>query len=384
MHKIVLTSLLLISLIAVKPQAELQQELPDSVYSGKQGKLHVQGTAVDPTLGVVYFSFTDKLIKTDLQGNLIGSVTGIVGHLGDLTYDAETGKVYASLEYKNDAIGKGIRSALGVQQRSSDGFYIAVFDGKAITRTNMSAEMDNVMKTIYLKEVVDDYLAEVNVDGRILKHRYACSGIDGITLAPDIEKPNSKKKYIYVAYGIYGDTTRTDNDYQVILKYDISKWDKWGQVLIQDKLHQSGPKKPSGKYHVKTGNTTYGIQNLEYDYSSQTFFAAVYSGKKSVYPNYTLFLIDGSVRPIKRKIYLYGKTQTIKALTLHSSGNYDAATGVRGWHFPWGATGIYPIGDGLFYISHNKKEKDNQQSTTLLKYRWTGDTDNPFVLIHKH
>lgn len=366
------------------PQAVVQQELPDSVYSGKQGKLHVQGTVVDPTLGVVYFSFTDKLIKTDLQGNVIGSVTGIVGHLGDLAYDNESGKVYASLEYKNDAIGKGIRSTLGVEQESNIGFYIAVFDGKAITRTDMSAEKDNILKTIYLKEVVDDYIAEVDVEGRKLNHRYACSGIDGITLAPDIERPNSKKKYIYVAYGIYGDTARTDNDYQIILKYDISKWNKWSRVLMQDELHRSGPRKPSGKYFVKTGNTTFGIQNLEYDFSSQNFYAAVYAGRKSTYPNYTLFLIDGSTQPIKRNINFYGKPQTIKTLSLHASGNYDAATGVRGWHFPWGSTGIFPLGDSLFYISHNMKESDGQQSSTLYKYRWTGDNKNPFILIHKH
>ena len=84
MYKIVFTFILLIPFIAVMPQAVVQQELPDSVYSGKQGKLHVQGTVVDPTLGVVYFSFTDKLIKTDLQGNVIGSVTGIVGILATL------------------------------------------------------------------------------------------------------------------------------------------------------------------------------------------------------------------------------------------------------------------------------------------------------------
>jgi hypothetical protein len=95
--------------------------------------MHVQGIAVDKTKGHVYFSFTDKLVKTDLSGKLIGSVTGLVGHLGDLDI-SENGKVYGSLEYKRDAIGKGIAKELGVKSRSEDGFYIAIFNGSRIVR----------------------------------------------------------------------------------------------------------------------------------------------------------------------------------------------------------------------------------------------------------
>ncbi|HTM99658.1 MAG TPA: hypothetical protein VL088_12975, partial [Pedobacter sp.] len=57
-------------------------QLPDSIYSGKQGGLHVQGVVIDQKNGFAYFSFTDKLLKMDLKGNLVGSVTGFVGHLG--------------------------------------------------------------------------------------------------------------------------------------------------------------------------------------------------------------------------------------------------------------------------------------------------------------
>src|SRR5699024_11320832 len=69
-----------------------------SIYSGEQGSQHVQGIAVDQVNGFVYYSFTDKLVKTDLSGGLIGSVTGYVGHLGSIDFDPETNTIYGSLE----------------------------------------------------------------------------------------------------------------------------------------------------------------------------------------------------------------------------------------------------------------------------------------------
>src|SRR5690606_37940483 len=112
----------------------------------KQGKFHVQGMAVDHEHGYIYFSFTNKLVKMDLQGKLIGSVVGFVGHLGDLDFD--DGKAYGSLEYKNDAIGKGINRALGIEGQSQNGFYIAIFDGSKIVRPDMDAETEGVVYTV--------------------------------------------------------------------------------------------------------------------------------------------------------------------------------------------------------------------------------------------
>lgn len=355
--------------------------LPESIYSGEQGKFHVQGVAVDQKNKVVYFSFTDKLVKTDLKGNLIGSVTGFVGHLGDLDFDPESGKIYGSLEFKDDAIGKGISKTLGVERVSKDGFYIAIFDGSLITKTNMDAENEDLLKTVYLKEVVEDYQATVKMGDKEIKHRFACSGIDGVALAPSIGNPKKGEKYLYVAYGVYGDTTRNDNDYQVILKYNIKKWDRYGGELSQNNLHQSGPKKPMEKYFVHTGNTTYGIQNLAYDAHTGNFFAATYKGAKSQFPNYSLFVIDGHKKPVKQRIPSDNKMIKVKTLSLLQAGLNDEASGIRGWNFKWGTTGMEPLGDGLFYISHNKKSEDGQQSSTVYKYRWTGDENEGFVRV---
>ena len=80
---------------------------PRTIFSGLHGNHHVQGIAVDKDRGYIYFSFTTKLIKADLQGRLIGSVDGLTGHLGCIAMNPADGRIYGSLEYKNDAIEIG-------------------------------------------------------------------------------------------------------------------------------------------------------------------------------------------------------------------------------------------------------------------------------------
>lgn len=382
MKKIILLAIFLkvIAFDAYAQKTGALPDLPNSLYSGKQGDMHVQGVAIDKANGYIYFSFTDKLIKMDLSGKLIGSVTGFVGHLGDLDFNTDDGKIYGSLEYKNDAIGEGIRKKLGVKDNGETGFYIAMFDGSRIVRPNMNAEKEDLVRTVYISEAVKDYEASVHVGDTVKAHRFACSGIDGVAFAPAIGSSNTDKKYIYIAYGVYGDNARDDNDCQVILKYDITNWAKYAQHLSQNQLHHSGPKKPAAKYFVKTGNTRYGIQNLAYDSYTGNLFAAVYHGDKPQYPNYDLFVIDAHQKPVKDHIQSDNKKIKVKTLSLLQAGPADVKSGTRGWHFEWGSTGLCPLGDGLFYISHNQKTKDGQQQSTIYKYKWVGDAQDAFVL----
>ncbi len=383
MKKVFLLPVLFVMLVIVcQGQNNTSVILPDSIFSGKQGRFHVQGIAVDQENGFMYYSFTDKLIKTDLSGNLVGSVAGLVGHLGDLAFDPETNTIYASLEYKNDAIGKGISKELGLKNSNDVNFYIAMFDGSRIVRPDMNAGEGDVLKTVYLKKVVDDYKAEVKEGNRTVAHRFGCSGIDGVTLGPSIGNVKDHKRYLYVAYGIYGDTTRNDNDHQVILKYSINNWNKIGQKLIQENPHNSGPEKPMAKYFVETGNTNYGIQNLAYDSYTGSFFAAVYKGSKSKFPNYSLFVIDGHKKPHTVKITSDDKMIKVKSVSLLQAGLRDAETGLRGWNFKWGSTGLFPLGNGFFYISHNGRTTDGQQTTTIYKYKWLGNAHQAFVLAN--
>ena len=68
--------------------------------------------------------------------------------------------MYGSLEYKNDAIGRGILNMEKSTRTLDNAFYIAIFDVERIDRVGMDAEKDGIMTTVYLPTVLDDYLAE--------------------------------------------------------------------------------------------------------------------------------------------------------------------------------------------------------------------------------
>ena len=195
--------------------------LPRSIDGGKWNTGHVQGITLDTAHQYVYYSFTTMLIKTDLQGNLIGTVDGLLGHLGCIDFNDEDGKVYGSLELKHDSIGQGIMKKLGKQIAEEDSFYIAIFDVDKIDRVGMDAEKDGIMTAVYLPEVVDDYCSKAK-DGK--DHRYACSGIDGTAFGPVFGAPADSPSMLMVAYGVYGDNERTDNDYNVIMQFDWRKF----------------------------------------------------------------------------------------------------------------------------------------------------------------
>ena len=343
-------------------------ELPDSVYVAvKDG--HVQGIALDREKGCMYFSFTSSFIKTDLDGRIIGTINRIQGHLGAMTLGPD-GRVYASLECKDDEIGQGIARRLGVENLSHEQsvFYIAVIDADRIDRPGMDPEKDGVMTTVCIREACKDYA----------EHTYGCSGIDGVTFAPRIGR-NDGKLYLYVAYGIYGDPSRSDNDNQILLCYDVSSWKRrYETPVVFGTVPTNGPEKPLHKYFVYTGNTTWGVQNLAWDAHTGRIYMAVYKGKKEEYPNYPLFSLDLKQKPVKAcPKGLSGKHETLR---LSDAGLFDETSGVRGWDFKWGSTGLCPLGDGQWYISENHKDKATGiQSCTARLYRWTGDGAKPFV-----
>jgi hypothetical protein len=172
------------------------------------GRFHVQGIALDQKTELLYCSFTSAFFKTDLKGNIVGSITGINGHLGAMTFDPKGRKVYASLEIKDDAIGKGIADALGAarHERSGSNFFVAEIDVDKVN--GFETPFDEAVILHPMDEVRRDYLDVVTIDGKEYEHRYGCSGMDGITIGPGFGKSGKKKHCLYVAYGIYGDVNR--------------------------------------------------------------------------------------------------------------------------------------------------------------------------------
>ena len=305
---------------------------------------HIQGFAVDTEKKCIYASFTTAFYKTDYQGNIIASIENIPGHLGAMSRNPGNGKVYASLEIKDDEIGRRIAAGMGIEAvtEGQSAFYIAILDVDRMDRMGMDPEKDSIMELVRIEDACRDY-----AEG----HRYGCSGIDGVAFAPGIGSDDGKM-YLYVAYGIYGDTGRNDNDDQVLLCYDPDEFDG------AEPLH---------KYFVRTGNTTYGVQNMAYDKWSGRLYMFVYKGKKAEFPNYLMFSLDFSQKPDNDR------------LRLAEDGLKDEATGIRGWNFKWGSTGFCPLGNGEYMISENGYDNlSGQQYSDLRLYRWTGRADEPF------
>lgn len=353
-------------LITTTIMAQSVPNLPKELHSGPWKAGHVQGVAVDTKQEFIYLSFTTMLVKMDMKGNVVGTVTGLLGHLGCLEFNDEDGRLYGSLEYKDDSIGKGILKREGVNKELETGFYVAIFDVDKIVRKDMNAEKDGVMTTVLLKTVVKDYLAKVkSKTGEVLEHRHGCSGFDGISFGPSFD--GSGKTMLTIAYGIYGDTKRTDNDYQILLQYDISNWAKYEAPLSQDNMHHKGPSKPQGKYYVYTGNTRWGVQNLEYDKKTNHWLLACYPGKKETFSNYSLFVVDGNRAPIVRPLYGVGYEKLGPVVWLSNKGKGDRKdVEVRGWHNKLGALGMHSLGDGYFYLVSAGKTKQGRTATLHL------------------
>lgn len=379
MRKIISFATLALLLATASLTASAQEMMhiyPRTIKSGPFKTGHIQGIAVDTEKGYVYYSYTTILIKTDLQGNIIGSVTGLLGHLGDLDFNPQDGRVYGSLEYKNDAIGKGILKAEKSSFKPNNAFYIAIFDVDRITREDMSAEKDGIMTTVHLSTVVDDYLDIVELDNGKWEHRLGCSGIDGVAFGPKFGKKGGKQ-LLTVTYGIYSDHKRSDNDYQVLLQYDVKKWKKYERPLSHENMHREGPAKPNGEYFAYTGNTNYGVQNIEYDEDLKVWWLAVYAGSKPQFPNYNLFAIDGTVKPTKSALKGVPYIDKANTLTLWDKGEQDSKTGIRGWRFGVGSTGIAYLGKGMYYFSHNYGTDKGQGSNIRLYYVGGVDSSTP-------
>ena len=344
--------------------------IKNGTFTGKQGKNHIQGMAVDEKRGYLYFSFTTRLIKTKLSGEPVGSVSGLVGHLGCICLDPADGRVYGSLEYKHDGIGRGILRSIGAADTFSDGFYVAVFDADRITRPDMDAEGDGIMTACFLPEALADYEgAGFAPDGSPLPHRYGCSGIDGVCIAPPPGGDPAVRR-LYVADGVYGDVARNDNDHQILLSYPLDAFLPAAQPLKQAAPHRAAPAARPEKYFVFTGNTEYGVQNLAYDATRSLLFMAVYAGKKPAYQNWDVFAAD-LTKPAA-KTPLRGPAETGAALTLCGADSPEEPN-AGGWRFSYGQYGFCPRPDGTFYIAQ-PETAGGEQAARVFRFAFDPET----------
>lgn len=339
--------------------------LPLSLAGGDWDVTHCQGITIDKEQGYIYYSYASLLVKCDWDGNIVGTVTGFEGHLGDIAFNEKDGKIYC-----------------GYYAPSRKGLYIVIFDGEKITKKNIPSTNKNVVRTVHVEEAWKDYRTDLNGDGRITKadHRFGCSGIDGITFGPSFSNPKNKNM-LTVAYGEYPQPERKDNHYQVLLQYDVTKW--WTELAKPyqaGKYHRSGPEKTNGKFFVYTGHTDYGVQTMEYFDEMNIWLLNCYAGQNPKFNKYTLFAIDGDVAPEKKELYGQPEKTEGMVLSLYQDGEHDAKNDIYGWYCNYGVQGIAYFENGLFYIVQPYKTWYGTKTAICYLNVWDPAKKNPFSI----
>lgn len=199
--------------------------------------------------GFMYWSFTDSLVKTTLNGTVKCQIEIHGGHLGDIDY--HNGKIYGSY-LKN--------SLPGHAWEDWTGFKIYVFDANDL----------QVLNVINLD--ICDYYKSITCTEEDIR---GFQGIDGVAIAPD---ENGEDK-LFVACALY---TGEKYSNQIILRFSLD-----GQYETE--------------YHIPTGNTVYGIQNFDYDSENNEFWFTTYGPSQPYQPKELLYCVSGDFKEIKRK-----------------------------------------------------------------------------------
>ena len=336
---------------------------PLSLASGGSWDIkHCQGMTIDKLGGYAYYSYTNTFVKCDLEGNAVGTITGIEGHLGDICYNERDGKVYASLNPEG-------KKAL----------YVAIIDVENLNEKGVDAVKGGLIRTVHLTQVWEDFSAKVKNQGKTYSRRYGVSGTDAMCFGPSFE--TGKGYYLTISCGTTPQTERTDNDYQVLVQYDVSGWwDKYGQPLSYDKVHHTGPEEMHGKFFVYTGNTYYGVQTMTYFEELNLWFLNVYTTRKEDFPKYNLFIVNGDVKPKEKALKGQDKKDVQKVLTLYKDGSYDEKTKIYGWFISQGSKGMEYLTSGLFYIIHPYKTWYGKQTGVAYLYIWDPSASTPFKI----
>ena len=252
-----------------------------------EGCGHLQSFCCDDELNYMYFTFTDRLIKVDMRTNeVVGTMTGLRAgsisngaHLGCLTY--KDGWIYGTLEYK-------------VEER----WYIAAIDADKIVGDVNFAD-PGVMYAIHVPDVDDDFRDNLNAGEHVnsassMGHRYGLGGIDGLTFGTLPGAGMDSKEYLLLSYAPYGNSTRYDNNNQIINVYDPDKLDDYLLPFTEDRDEPDGLRCEQQLF-MFTGNQEWGVQNLEYDKDTGDLWMMCYGRPGgSAFPSGTMYLVDGS------------------------------------------------------------------------------------------
>ncbi len=211
-------------------------------------RYHMQGFTSGN--GYMYWSFTDTLVKTTMDGIVRRQTEVFGGHMGDCDY--YDGKIYVS--YMGNC-------PPGSYWEDWTAFRIYVFD----------AEDLSLIKKLDL-DICYKYKAIARTEG----DTRGFQGIDGVAIAPD---PKTGEHKMFVACALW-----TGDEYpnQIILQFTL------------DGVYET-------EYHIPTGNTVYGIQNLDYDWENKEFWFTTYGSSTPKGSKECLFCIPYDLSGVSRK-----------------------------------------------------------------------------------
>ena len=260
---------------------------------------HLQGFSSDKERNYMHWSFTDSLVKTNINGTMIAQVHISGGHLGDVDY--YDGKIYAS--YLGNALP-------GHAWDDWTSFYIYVFDASDL----------RLIDKIRLVECerYNDIAGQKNDTRGFL-------AIDGVAFGKD---PETGERKMHVACAVMTDE-RFPN--QIVLQYNL------------DGIYEK-------EFYINTGNTVFGIQNLDYDDETGHFWFTTYNAEKPFQAKNTLYKIDSDLKTILEQ-YPYSTPYGFECL---GGGKYyaSAQSGVNGKR-----NGFAYLCDQSFF-SNPKNEKE--------------------------
>lgn len=344
---------------------------------------HVQGVTSDAYGDYFYYSFTDRLIKQTAGGEVVGSVTGFSGkgHLGDVSFNEEDGRVYASY-VKN--IVYDLPSLASVTEKNC---YVLIFDVDKITEMNMSP--DDIVTCVYVgKPVIALASAQgTGTYGDLLQlgGKYGVlNSIDSIEFGPAFGKPDGKK-YLTLGLGAVANSAakdgvsakmRGDNDYIVLAQFDVLDWGKY-ELPYASIAAVSGPDSFDETYFYYFGYHDYGIQNIMYDEYEQAYFLSAYGLSNDTgdvqFPNYMLYILDASKSAEEKKLIGNGEDKGL--VVKEKYGILHEESGIRGYGQSY-SVGMRSMGDGYYYIAFNYNTEKNGQGARIKLFKWNLNTEN--------
>lgn len=210
--------------------------------------LHMQGFTSDGEY--MYWSFTDTVVKTTLEGTVKRCVPITGGHLGDIDY--HDGKLYAS--YMGNCLP-------GHAWNDWTSFKIYVFDAETLENTDRI----NLDICDYYKS-----LKGTPADTR------GFQGIDGVAFG---KIPGTEEWRMFVACALDNGEDYKNN---ILLRFTA------------DGVYET-------EYPISTGNTVFGIQNLDYDATTGEFWFSTYGGSEPYQPKETLYKTDVNITKAEEK-----------------------------------------------------------------------------------